>query len=218
VTIAVDGVDALLACGRQPFDLVLMDCQMPEMDGLQATAELRARGHRMPIIALTAHALAGDRERCLQAGMDDYLTKPIEPRLLGEKLHKWLAPAGTPAATAPAGNPPPAAAPAYDAAALSERFLGDLALFGRAREIFLARSGPGLDEIVTAAQAGDDGAVRRLAHQLRGSALTIGAARLAHLCADVETAGVHALAEPQAWLRGARAALEGFVAESAVTV
>jgi CheY-like chemotaxis protein len=86
VVIAANGVEALAAFERQCFDVVLMDIQMPEMGGLEATAEIRARerrsGGRIPIIAFTAHALTGDRERCLEAGMDDYVTKPIQPAVL----------------------------------------------------------------------------------------------------------------------------------------
>jgi CheY-like chemotaxis protein len=86
VVTAANGIEALVAFERQRFDVVLMDIQMPEMSGLDATSEIRARekrsGGRVPIIAFTAHALAGDRERCLEAGMDDYVTKPIQPALL----------------------------------------------------------------------------------------------------------------------------------------
>jgi len=83
VSIATDGKQAISATQKEEFDLILMDIQMPEMDGFEATAEIRKRekltGRRTPIIALTAHALKEDRERCLSAGMDAYVTKPIRP-------------------------------------------------------------------------------------------------------------------------------------------
>ncbi|MCL6534494.1 MAG: response regulator [Armatimonadetes bacterium] len=91
--IANNGREALEWLSREPFHLVLMDCQMPEMDGYEATRRIRAyeqpRGLHMPIIALTANALSGDREKCLECGMDDYLTKPVNPDLLWEKLVQW---------------------------------------------------------------------------------------------------------------------------------
>jgi CheY-like chemotaxis protein len=92
VTVAKNGVEALEALNQREFDLVLMDVQMPEMDGFEATAAIRKRerktGKHITIIAMTAHAMAGDRERCLQAGMDDYLTKPIRPELLVDALKR----------------------------------------------------------------------------------------------------------------------------------
>ena len=101
VVVAGDGEKALDLLEEERFDVVLMDVQMPAMDGLEATGVIRARelevapirngqpARRIPIIAMTAHALKGDRERCIEAGMDDYLSKPIEPEKLYMVLEKW---------------------------------------------------------------------------------------------------------------------------------
>jgi CheY-like chemotaxis protein len=93
--IAANGAEAVKAIQTNPYPVILMDCQMPEMDGFQATAAIRAweaeRGlPRTPIIAMTAHAMTGDRERCLEAGMDDYLAKPISIRALNEVLSQFV--------------------------------------------------------------------------------------------------------------------------------
>jgi two-component system sensor histidine kinase/response regulator len=103
VTVTANGREAVAALGNQNFDLVLMDVQMPEMDGFEATAAIRERekhhGAHVPIIALTAHAMKGDKERCLVAGMDGYLSKPIRSQDLDEILEKYLS---RQTATAPA--------------------------------------------------------------------------------------------------------------------
>jgi len=90
-----NGTEALKALESIPYDLVLMDVQMPEMDGYEATQQIRnpqsaVANHGIPIIAMTAHAMQGDRERCLEAGMNDYVTKPVSPQALVEALEKWL--------------------------------------------------------------------------------------------------------------------------------
>jgi len=90
-----NGKEAIKALEMIPYDIVLMDCQMPEMDGYEATGEIRnpaskVLDHEVPVIAMTAHAIKGDRERCLDAGMDDYLCKPVNPRELCDMIEKWI--------------------------------------------------------------------------------------------------------------------------------
>ena len=120
-----DGLEALRAIAAQRFDAVLMDCQMPELDGYHATAELRRREHgrrRTPVIAMTAQAMDGDRKRCLDAGMDDYITKPLRHADLAEMLQRWI-PASGPGA--------PVADPTLGAGAPDARRTGSAAVLGR---------------------------------------------------------------------------------------
>jgi two-component system, sensor histidine kinase and response regulator len=92
VDLAADGAEAIAACGLSAYDVVLMDCQMPHVDGFEATRRIRANegaARRTPVIGLTASAMKGDRERCLAAGMDDYVSKPVRLKELGATLQKW---------------------------------------------------------------------------------------------------------------------------------
>jgi CheY-like chemotaxis protein len=95
VTVADNGREALTRIAEEPYDLVLMDVQMPELDGIQTTALIRENerrtGQRLPIVALTANALEGDRERCLEAGMDGYVSKPVVPQVLFQTMAEVLA-------------------------------------------------------------------------------------------------------------------------------
>lgn len=107
VVVAGNGREALETLEKQTFDLVLMDIQMPEMDGLEATAKIREKeqltGQHLPVVALTAHAMKGDQQLCMAAGMDDYLTKPIRPQELDALLGKYAA---KPAASEPVSRHP----------------------------------------------------------------------------------------------------------------
>ena len=102
VSTAMNGIEAVAAYRRARYDLVLMDCQMPEMDGYRATGQIRRMetdlGYVTPIVALTAHAMDGSRAQCLDAGMDDQLSKPLTLKALTDKLAEWLAHARTPEA------------------------------------------------------------------------------------------------------------------------
>jgi CheY-like chemotaxis protein len=136
VVVVDNGIAALEAYGRKRFDLILMDVRMPRMDGLQTTAAIRDRerrtGGRIPIIALTANAMVGDRESCLQAGMDDCLIKPIRPStLLAVIAHLRKEPASAPGPVVENGKP------VLDRAALLERVDGDMALLGEMTDAFL---------------------------------------------------------------------------------
>jgi two-component system, sensor histidine kinase and response regulator len=167
VTLAENGKLALDALDGATFDLVLMDMQMPEMSGDEAIAAIRERerhtGGHLPIIALTAHALKGDRERCLNAGADDYLAKPVAPSVLYERI----------AAILPAKSPEPGTTPVFDqsrAASLLARVGGDPVLFRDVIELFLEDCPHQIDAIRQAIHDQQADRIYRTAHKLKGSA------------------------------------------------
>ncbi len=176
VVVAVeDGRKALRAIEERRFDLVLMDVQMPHMDGLEATAAIRARekrsGGHLPILALTAHALKSDRERCLTAGMDGYLAKPVRTRELLREIERLVG-----GAAAPPGSEAGAdGAGPIDLPAVLERVGGDAGLLAEIAEVFLG-SCPGMVRDVTEAiERGDREGLERAAHSLKGAVANFGA-------------------------------------------
>jgi signal transduction histidine kinase/CheY-like chemotaxis protein len=174
VVVAGDGREALAALDRGAFDVVLMDVQMPEMDGLEAARQIRQReratGRHLPIIALTAHALTGDRERCLAAGMDDYVPKPIQFERLQEALAavtRW-AEAGGGAAERPPAPPAEDGRPALDRADLFARVGGDAEFVAELLEGLLEELPRAAAALRDAAARGDLRGLRRGAHALTG--------------------------------------------------
>jgi two-component system sensor histidine kinase/response regulator len=173
VVVAGDGREAVAALERERFDLVLMDVQMPEMDGFEATAEIRRReqetGHRVPIVALTAHALKGDREACLAAGMDDYLAKPISAVELLAVIARLTADAPEPApATAPV-------APSFDRADVLARVEGNRDLLAELVDIFRAEHPRLLANLWRSVESGDAKGVQEAAHAIKGTVGNFGA-------------------------------------------
>jgi PAS domain S-box-containing protein len=177
VVVANNGAEAVAALGREAFDLVLMDVQMPEMDGLQATAAIRraeaAAGRHTPILAMTAYAMTGDRERCLAAGMDGYVSKPIRSRELYDAIAAAVGLAAP--ADPPPGSPEPDAVEAPDWAAALARVGGDRDLLVELVRLFLQEC-PGWVGKLRRALAEDDAVTaHRVAHSLKGSLDQFGA-------------------------------------------
>jgi PAS domain S-box-containing protein len=195
VVVAGNGREALAALDGLPFDAVLMDVQMPEMDGFEATAAIRAReaatGAHTPIIAMTAHALKGDRDRCLEAGMDAYVSKPLRPRELFEVLEALVTAADD---VGPAPDGPEQEHAAFDMATALERVDGDAELLKELVGLFMSECPQWMAEIRQAIDQRDASKLHQAAHTLKGSVGNFGA-RAAVLAAQrLETDG-----REQAW-------------------
>jgi signal transduction histidine kinase/CheY-like chemotaxis protein len=186
VTVAANGREALEALERDTFDLVLMDVQMPELDGLETTQIIRQREAGSPrhlrIVAVTAHAMATDRERCLAAGMDGYLPKPIDPALLFAVVEE-----GSAGAPAPASEVPPRAP--FDRAEVMARVGGDARLYAEVVSLFLEDCPKRLALIKQAVDARQGEALRTAAHALKGAAGMVGAPTVADAALTVERLG-----------------------------
>ncbi len=188
VDVAANGLEAVDALTGVPYGAVLMDCQMPDMDGYEATREIRRRQgtrRRTPIIAMTAGASHDDEAKCLAAGMDDYLSKPVRPAELARVLQRWIdngQQASVTLESTLSGVLDPDALEALKA--LDEQSPGEVAAIVR---MFLTETRSRLDALLQGASA-DAEAVARTAHSLKGSCATLGTASLAALCGELEEA------------------------------
>ncbi|HMN36461.1 MAG TPA: response regulator [Hyphomicrobium sp.] len=214
VSVAANGLEALALFNDARFDAILMDCQMPIMDGIAAVRKIREREHqqgmaRTPVIAVTANAFAEDRARCLSAGMDDYISKPYSEETLIKTLSRWL-PVRSPAAplpAAPATDPAagavhntgehegqalqPSCPPASDEPVVDEGMLATLKaarpdLLARLIKTFLAHAPAALDGLQQARAEGDMRRLAMLAHSLKSSSANLGALGISNLCRELE--------------------------------
>jgi CheY-like chemotaxis protein/HPt (histidine-containing phosphotransfer) domain-containing protein len=195
--VAVNGREAVEATARQAYGAVLMDCQMPDMDGYQATAAIRRRegtAEHTPIIAMTAGVLPEDRARSLAAGMDDLIAKPISLDDIRETLARWLPPREeAPVASGPA-DPALGTAATGSPAAAGEPHPGDedwadtrSPLLGQLLEAFLASARQDLARLRAAVDEADVVTMHRVAHHLKGGALIFGLDELAACCQAIES-------------------------------
>jgi signal transduction histidine kinase/DNA-binding response OmpR family regulator/HPt (histidine-containing phosphotransfer) domain-containing protein/HAMP domain-containing protein len=200
VTVAGNGRLAVEALQAAPtgYDLVLMDLQMPELDGLQATAQLHADGRfaNLPIIAMTAHATHEDMQRCLAAGMADHITKPIDPRALFETVSKYY----QPSAAAPTANTPPGArsdaavdeplprVPGLDSEDGLRRVGNNRKLYLKLLRQFASQQGAAAERIAEELRAGQREAAERRAHTVKGVGANLGARKVQEAAGDLESA------------------------------
>jgi PAS domain S-box-containing protein len=200
-----NGAEAVKALETVPYDLVLMDVQMPEMDGLAASRAIRdphsaVRNHDIPIVAMTAHAMQGDRDVCLDAGMNDYVSKPIAPQALADALDKWL-PNDTPTATGHAPETPGRTAagsarehaqrpdvPVFDKAGMLSRLMDDEDLARAVAEGYLDDIPRQVRDLQECLDAGDIAGAERKAHGIKGASANVGAERLRAVAFEIEMA------------------------------
>lgn len=200
VDTVANGREAVAALNSASYAMVFMDCQMPEMDGYEATAIIRhceqITGAHVPIIAMTANAMPGDRESCLQAGMDAYVSKPVTTEELAEILRQWTRPASTTGLSADAAVSPRLAPtrPRSSSALDTQTFIALRELCGPENSAFLENlvkaffrdAGAHITAMRTALVANDAGGVARTAHTLKSSSANVGALGMAELCRSLE--------------------------------
>ncbi|MFH0823866.1 MAG: response regulator [Pseudomonadota bacterium] len=190
---AGDGTEALEALGVTPYDLVLMDVQMSKMDGIEATREIRSPrsavlNHEVPVVAITAHAMSGDRERCLQAGMNDYIAKPISLNALADALERLLPGLNLHRTQETTAEVNACLERVWDKDAMFERVMGDQELAKSIVELFLDDAPQQIKGLREYLQNGDAVNAARRAHDIKGSSATIGGECLRQAALEVEKA------------------------------
>jgi CheY-like chemotaxis protein/HPt (histidine-containing phosphotransfer) domain-containing protein len=195
VTAVSNGLEALEALAVEDYDLVLMDCQMPHLDGYEATERIRllpGRTGQVPIVALTAHAIKDELDRCLAVGMNDYITKPFRSEELQVKLERWLGGSGNGSGSEPP-SPHSQIPPEPVEAVLNQRQLESLrAMCKDSGPGFVAglveqfRRQPYLEDLRTALERGDRALLKARAHGLKGTSSLLGAHGLPRLCEQLE--------------------------------
>jgi CheY-like chemotaxis protein/HPt (histidine-containing phosphotransfer) domain-containing protein len=178
VDLAANGVEALDRLGRETFDLVLMDVQMPVMDGLEATRQIRreTQWKRLPIVAMTAHAMTGDRERCLEAGMNGYVSKPVQPALLMQTIERYLTGGPGQRHSEPEARE---AAPPIDQARAARLMDGDRNLMDGMVMLFLQLAPERMEKLASAANRTDAAQLRKEAMKIKSAAERIAATGVA---------------------------------------
>jgi CheY-like chemotaxis protein/HPt (histidine-containing phosphotransfer) domain-containing protein len=187
VDVAHDGRQAVEMSRRPFYDAILMDCQMPKLDGYDAAREIRrlaGAAGRVPIIAMTAHTMEGSREKCLAAGMDDFLGKPLRTGKLAEVLARNKVGRPSPPADAPRACDAGAGADVLDPEPLAELLAADAKLGREVLAMFLAQAREEIRVLGEALHVSDVSAMREVSHRLHGAAATVGARPLARLCAQ----------------------------------
>jgi PAS domain S-box-containing protein len=197
-----DGHQAIESLERELYDLVLMDVQMPEMDGFEATRRIRdpdsaVLRHDVPIIAMTAHAMQGDREQCLAAGMDDYVTKPISAQTLGAALDRWLpredpdrASHSAPDRGAAGSSSQGPGAVVFDRAGLLSRLMDDAELVRVVVAGFLDDAPRLIAALTESVSSGDTPAAIRHAHTIKGASASVGAEAMCAIAERIEAAAI----------------------------
>ncbi|MBW1957585.1 MAG: response regulator [Deltaproteobacteria bacterium] len=189
-----NGKEAVKALEIIPYDIVLMDCQMPVMDGYEATGEIRRReskvlNHGVPVIALTANAMKGAREKCLNAGMDDYLSKPIYPNELSDMLEKWIGKQDASQQEETTGSNKEPVQNIFDRAGLLDRLMGDEALANEILGEFLEDVPRNVTALKEALDNGDAPSIQLRAHTIKGQSANVGGEALCETAFEIEKAG-----------------------------